>query len=227
MNTVMDCPVCGVEVGEDQPMVRTFVSHRFGRNRWRTDEPVCLDCASGPGWARSSDGKRESWPVPAADRTDAAPCVTCGRLVAMRRDSRRTVYACSATCRTRHYKVGVTAEKQVLTCAGCGSEMTGRADRRYCSPACRQRAHRQRQEVAPTLALPQPSKRGPRRPHRQVLDAIVAALGGQQVALADITVLDASVTAEDARVLADELRKATKELNRVRRLLESVDSRNG
>jgi len=109
--------------------------------------------------------------------------------------------------------------------------MTGRADRRYCSPACRQRAHRQRQQVAPTLALPQlphpktrklttAEWRGPRRPHRQVLDATVAALGGLQISLADITVLDASVTGGDARALAGELRNATRELNRIRRLLE-------
>jgi hypothetical protein len=30
------------------------------------------------------------------------------------------------------------------TCAGCGAQLHGRADARYCSPACRQRAHRKR-----------------------------------------------------------------------------------
>lgn len=30
------------------------------------------------------------------------------------------------------------------TCNGCDQPMTGRADRRYCSSACRQRAYRQR-----------------------------------------------------------------------------------
>lgn len=30
------------------------------------------------------------------------------------------------------------------TCEGCGRAMAGRADRRYCSSACRQRAYRQR-----------------------------------------------------------------------------------
>lgn len=98
--------------------------------------------------------------------------------------------------------------------------MTGRADRRYCSPACRQRAHRQRQEVAPTLALPQPAKLGPRRKHRQVLDAAVVALGGLRMGLAELTVLDESVTNDEARVLAGELRAASRDLNRIRRLLE-------
>lgn len=30
------------------------------------------------------------------------------------------------------------------SCEGCGEAMTGRADRRYCSSACRQRAYRRR-----------------------------------------------------------------------------------
>ena len=30
------------------------------------------------------------------------------------------------------------------SCEGCGQGMAGRADRRFCSPACRQRAYRQR-----------------------------------------------------------------------------------
>ena len=200
-------------------MVRTFVSHRRGRTRWRSDESVCLAC-SGPNWARSSDGKREAQPVPIEERTDARPCETCGRLVILRRDSRRTMHVCSGTCRARQYGKRVTAEPKVLRCEGCGADMTGRADRRYCSPACRQRAHRQRQEVAPTLALPQQAKRGPRRRHSEVLDATVVALGGLRMGLADVTVLDASVSSDEARALVGELKAATRELNRVRRLLE-------
>lgn len=32
-----------------------------------------------------------------------------------------------------------------MTCNGCGARMTGRADRRFCSGTCRQRAHRRNQ----------------------------------------------------------------------------------
>ena len=53
----------------------------------------------------------------------------------------------------------VTAGVTARVCAGCGRALPGgRADRRYCSSACRQRAHRARQaRLAPGVgqhALP-------------------------------------------------------------------------
>ena len=40
----------------------------------------------------------------------------------------------------------------IRTCAVCGSEFHGRADARYCSPACRQKSYRTRQsDAAPKI----------------------------------------------------------------------------
>ena len=79
-----------------------------------------------------------------------AACTVCGRTVL------RPVFwkptgevTCSDRCRLRAYRARVTAARRTQTrgtlrCGRCGAAMTGRADRRYCSPACRQRAYRNR-----------------------------------------------------------------------------------
>lgn len=50
----------------------------------------------------------------------------------------------------------VTAGVTATGCQACGRPLGGRSDRRYCSPACRQAAHRRRQVQPRPLAAPIP-----------------------------------------------------------------------
>lgn len=200
-------------------MVRTTVDYNRGRRRWRQDEPVCQRCGTKGG--RSADGKVSCW-SPGGTLTAPAPCITCGLLVQVREDKRRTLHTCSAKCRVRHYGQRVTDEQQVLACQGCGSRMTGRADRRYCSPACRQRAHRQRQAPPPpAMAIPQAPKLGPRRKHRQTVEAIGTGLAGLAMAARELVELDASITPDAAAQLAVELGQHLRALGKLHRQLKT------
>lgn len=198
-------------------MVRTTVNYNRGRRRWRQDEPVCQRCGTEGG--SSSDGKVSCW-TPAGTLTAPAPCITCGLLVQVREDRRRTLHTCSAKCRVRHYGQRVTDEQQVLACQGCGSRMTGRADRRYCSPACRQRAHRQRQ-APEELVMAQPPKLGARRKHAGVVENVNITLDGLCIVASEMVELDASITPDAAAQLADELGQHLRALGKLQRQLKT------
>jgi len=51
------------------------------------------------------------------------------------------------------------------TCPVCGTGLQGRADQRYCTPACRQSAFRARNTAAATRPEPMPSTGRGRREH--------------------------------------------------------------
>jgi hypothetical protein len=146
MSTDMECPLC--ERRSHGPGVRTDVT-RYQRRGYRgpcrtAREMVCTDCAGTRD--KGGNGKvRALLPSNWRDHFDLHTCSTCGIGVYLPRDARRKVAACSDRCRYRHYDAARTpVEKTVTNCSGCGGKMTGRSDRRYCSPACRQRAYRQR-----------------------------------------------------------------------------------
>jgi hypothetical protein len=84
-------------------------------------------------------------------RCTVRPCGYCARPVGWYDDQarrRRTLYYCCNRCRGRAYNQLQKARRSAarhLTCATCKTTFTpARADGRYCSPACRQRAYRQR-----------------------------------------------------------------------------------
>jgi hypothetical protein len=70
------------------------------------------------------------------------------------------------------------------------------------------------------LAIPQRPKRGPRRKHLQMLEAMNTALDGLTIAVADITELDNTVTPAAAGKLMPDLTNAMKALNQLKRQLQ-------
>ena len=79
----------------------------------------------------------------------ATPCDACGRKVARRR-------FCNWHCRAHYYNAPAAARRkaerlkarQGKVCEQCGKTFTAtRSDQKTCSPACRQKAYRERKKV--------------------------------------------------------------------------------
>ena len=138
------CTRCHAPFGGNMPaiMVRQAVPYMWGldgnepyvfmsADRWT---PVCDACAT---------------PSEAAAATTQGDCAVCGqRMVAPppRRRRRRRFVApvCSSRCYQRQLRERHRSATQA-TCAACGLAFVAkRADARFCSAACRQRAYRQR-----------------------------------------------------------------------------------
>jgi len=124
------CGECRGSIEPWQPVWRTSDQWR----RWA----LCAACARRP-------GDPTDWYPPRA-------CAGCRRPVS---DPRRRRYghpapprrwaACSFSCEQRARYQARTAATRHKVCTVCGAAFTPpRADGRYCSPACRQRAYRQR-----------------------------------------------------------------------------------
>lgn len=140
------CPVCGLETPQDEVMVQAFVLRRRDKRArwWRRREPVCTGCAA-KGHVESPDGLTSVRGVSGWAGVRPVACVACGQLVILRPDKRRKIKACSDPCRLTAYARSVPTV--VTKCEGCLARMEGRADRRFCSPACRQWAYRRRAEL--------------------------------------------------------------------------------
>ena len=140
------CGICGEERDDANPPISAEVAHwRTARRNGRPSlcrELVCPEHTAGT-YALSADGRHDVYLPGNLDAATA--CVVCGVRVRLRPDKRRRVVVCSDTCRSRFYAARRPVTVSVTHCEGCGAEMTGRSDRRYCSPACRQRAYRHRE----------------------------------------------------------------------------------
>lgn len=148
MNT-RKCPICSDWIADDEPMARQQVLYRQGRKQRARHDPVCLPCLSGDaGYIESADGRISVYVSRGAIEGEPVACATCGLPTHLTPDPRRRVPTCSDLCRSRQYSQRRSVATNVThTCDGCGQGMTGRADRRYCSPACRQRAYRRRGQL--------------------------------------------------------------------------------
>ena len=135
------CAVCETVIPADVAGVQSPVTISRRRNgRGPTlRRVICQACAS-TYRAESPDGRRRA--SFNSRRVEQVNCVVCGLPVLLPVDKRRRVDACSDLCRSRFYAKPV--EPVVTVCEGCGSDMTGRSDLRFCCPACRQRAYRHR-----------------------------------------------------------------------------------
>ncbi|MFJ3877132.1 hypothetical protein ACIPW5_06705 [Streptomyces sp. NPDC090077] len=74
------------------------------------------------------------------------PCAACGQVLVRRAEPLLEHVVCSPACRTSLTRTRNGYHGSGLACeGGCGRVVTtGRADSRYCTAACRQRAYRRR-----------------------------------------------------------------------------------
>lgn len=149
---------CGHDLEDDETtetVVRVAGNVRAGR-RIVSDFLICLDC-----WCDHDEGARGSFQLsddgdrtkivvyhlyPHSEPTEARPCEGCGVIVIRGRDPRMKHHTCSRPCSARASRRSTADVTATAThsCVGCGAEMAGRADRRYCSSRCRQKAYRRR-----------------------------------------------------------------------------------
>ena len=133
------CALCGQPLAPDAPvwMESCYIGPSMFTGIPRSwQAPVCEACAP-------RDRHSRRWVAP-------APCAGCQRPVYYPRSYRWRLRAhCSERCRLDAWNQRRRAERAAerrFRCATCGATFTPpRADGRYCSPACRQRAYRQRQ----------------------------------------------------------------------------------
>jgi hypothetical protein len=115
-----------------------YVRRRYDVSVWGIEwshHLYCESCVRGwhPSW----------WET----RGTAAPCVTCGQMIAGSR-GREQPRTCSREC-GYHRPRRRAVRHEPRACDVCGETFTPRrADARYCSPACRQRAYRKRRKAA-------------------------------------------------------------------------------
>jgi endogenous inhibitor of DNA gyrase (YacG/DUF329 family) len=91
--------------------------------------------------------------IPQAGRVDEQPCLTCERPVVYEPSRRGRGYVfCSYRCEYTYHNHRRAQRDEHLrekTCEVCGKEFTAtRAHTKTCSPACKQKAYRQRKKVA-------------------------------------------------------------------------------
>jgi len=127
------CSRCGSALGREVWLLRERKPTRLGPSRRLVE--FCGRCA--------------------ADRGDAAgllrPCASCGRLVGGRPKRCRGHAVCCERCRWQLVSALRREHRAArrYVCASCGHEFRPtRADMRFCSGRCRQRAHRQRTREA-------------------------------------------------------------------------------
>jgi len=135
------CGGCGKTLALDAPVLKynymLMGTAADGRLTYWFPGHICLDCASSL--------KREPTDNP-------SPCYVCKRPVFGVR--RRTIYAgdrfsprtlCSKRCENTFYRNRQRKLTPIFTCSSCGRSFSpNRADAKHCSPACKQKAYRQR-----------------------------------------------------------------------------------
>jgi hypothetical protein len=133
-----------------------------GPRRWGVRALICEPCYR-RGFTTAEDGRtvstafterqrhRFEW-FSLAGRGEEQPptsCAACGRLVVRNSDPLLKRVTCSLSCSVSLTRSRNGNKGSGQPCETCGKEITtGRADSRYCSPPCRQKAYRQRQSHA-------------------------------------------------------------------------------
>jgi hypothetical protein len=148
------CARCGEDIDPGQPVVRCWVylgGSPFTGGAERQLAPVCLACTEEDQeylceyrrlW-RMASRHPERWPR----------CEECGRPVLLLAGTTFKRLSCSERCAYLAKLAARRAQRiRKIDCADCGATFSARADARYCSPACRQRAHRRRHRKAEPCA---------------------------------------------------------------------------
>ena len=142
------CWVCG---GALEPFAyRVHAWTKRTRPSWTGFALICPGCYDQP---RQNDDRHEWSDGRELLGVQPSRCENCGLRVVRKPDKRNLWHTCSEACRVALYRaVGKRMEErrgiELPTCQGCGAEMDGRSDQRYCASACRQRAYRQRRRGA-------------------------------------------------------------------------------
>lgn len=165
------CWCCERLIPRTEPVYRCRTCTRGGGAHHHGAQ-LCADC-----WAKPAEERRSTQLdffgglhtyictqllSPWSDETRAhpQPCDGCGRPVVTGYNDYRRWTVCSEPCRVAARREHQRAERVDAPdrCVGCGAPMPGgRRGRRWCSPACKQRAYRERMaERRRAIVMPRP-----------------------------------------------------------------------
>lgn len=148
----------------DGPAYLVKASRWRGRRRWGTRDLICEPCylrgrvdpatnmAPADSERTGDHFQWHPWPTGRGELLPPTPCEVCGLVVVRHGDPLLKRVTCSASCLTslsdsRNAARGNKGSRRPCEC--CGTPITtGRADSRYCSSACRQKAYRRRSSNA-------------------------------------------------------------------------------
>lgn len=144
------------------------------------------------------------------EQQSAAACEACGRMVIRNADPLLKRVTCSHSCATSFTRSRNGNQGSGQPCEVCGTAITtGRADSRTCSPACRQKAYRQRKAgeraAAIEVAAKPPTRKGRGRSQQQSIQSGVSWLSGLTAALDGVKAIDPDITAQEAAQWSAEL----------------------
>jgi len=141
----MQCAQCRRELVQNEPVYRVCVCYGYAwpDNSYAVVRSVCAEC-----WSKHFATQAARAP---------GPCCACGRPVihSIRRRSPKH-FVCSDECRRATYLAEARKRRKLhkRNCDCCGSSfMPARSDARFCSPACKQKAYRQRTRCPRTSAM--------------------------------------------------------------------------
>lgn len=131
--------------------------HPGQRRFWPERLTICGDCytagfdpATGGQLPAGRERDRVYWTrvVGRGELMPPAPCENCGVHVIRNSDPLLKRITCTPACLTSLTRSRNGNQGSGKPCETCGEAITtGRADSRYCGPACRQKAYRQRSSI--------------------------------------------------------------------------------
>jgi len=133
------CGYCARTLAPDEPVTLcAYKTWQHGHGRTGR-APICNDCMKVPGrWSLFT--LRTEY----QGRSVRVRCENCRRPLTLASDRRRFHAVCSDRC-LRSVKKAARHRVRSFTCDTCGATfLPARTDSRHCSPACRQKAYRQR-----------------------------------------------------------------------------------
>lgn len=144
------CAVCSVPF-DGQAAYLTKGSYWASR-RWNAISLlICASCYGGRRGYFNFDHRAlpVCWTgvVGRGEELPPAPCEACGQPFIRNAEALLKRHTCSAACTTSLTRSRNGNKGSGKPCETCGRDITaGRADSRYCSPACRQKAYRHRMQ---------------------------------------------------------------------------------
>lgn len=199
------------------------------QRRWHPERlTICQDCYDrGPTPVAEWYTNHVRWDrmVGRGEQAAPAPCVACGLHVVRNADPLLKRVTCSAACLTSLTRSRNGNHGSGKPCDTCGETVTtGRADSRYCSPKCRQKAYRQRTAAPRPKAAPlitAAGRRWPKRTQRKALEGGMASLSGLCGALAAVGGIEGTVKAAELAHWRTELAGAERIVQSLHRKLQA------